>query len=358
MALLFQLGLEQRAPEVGILLALGLTPRQVRRLLLVEGAALALAGGFVGVLGGLGYAKAMLWALTTVWRGAIGSAQLQFHATAASLCIGLCASTVVAALTIWLTLRKQARQPARELLAGEVQSPKSKVQSRGVWVALASGLAAVAIVGWALVSGQNADPDVFFGAGALLLVAGLAAASAWLGRLAREAGAARLTLGGLGVRGCARRRKRSLATIALLACGSFVIVAIGVFRLDANRDATRRDSGTGGFALIGESTLPVVQDLNTKAGREFYGLGAEQLAGVNVVPLRVREGDVASCLNLNRAQKPRLLGVKPELLAGRFTFANVAKGLDRRQGWELPPRVAARREEPLTDNPQIRQSPI
>ena len=53
---------------------------------------------------------------------------------------------------------------------------------------------------------------------------------------------------------------------------------------------------------------------------------AEQLAGVNVVPLRVREGDVASCLNLNRAQKPRLLGVKPELLAGRFTFASVAKG--------------------------------
>ena len=112
-----------------------------------------------------------------------------------------------------------------------------------------------------------------------------------------------------------------------------MIVAIGVFRLDANRDATRRDSGTGGFALIGESTMPVVQDLNTKAGREFYGLNAEQLAGVNVVPLRVREGDVASCLNLNRAQKPRLLGVKPELLAGRFTFA------ERGQGPRPPPRL-------------------
>jgi len=108
-----------------------------------------------------------------------------------------------------------------------------------------------------------------------------------------------------------------------------------VVRIISAREATRRDSGTGGFALIGESTMLVVQDLNTKAGREFYGLGAEQLAGVNFVPLRVREGDVASCLNLNRAQKPRLLGVKPELLAGRFTFASVAKGLDRHSGWEL-----------------------
>jgi ABC-type antimicrobial peptide transport system permease subunit len=356
MALLFQLGLEQRATEVGILLAIGLTPRQVRRLLLVEGAALALVGGFVGVLGGLGYAKAMLWALATVWRSAIGSAQLQFHATAVSVFIGICASTLVATLTIWLTLRKQARQPARELLAGEVRSPKSEVRSRGGWVAAVAGVAADVIVIWALLSGRNADPGVFFGAGALLLVAGLASASAWLGRLARHARATHLTLRGLGVRGCARRRKRSLATIALLACGSFVIVAIGVFRLDANHDATRRDSGTGGFTLIGESTMPIVQDLNTKAGREFYGLGADQLAGVMVIPLRVREGDAASCLNLNRAQKPRLLGVNPELLSGRFTFANVAKGLDRHRGWELLFARGSGRGEALTEKSKV-QSP-
>jgi len=353
MALLFQLGLEQRAAEVGIMLALGLTPKQVRRLLLAEGAALAFLGGIVGALGGVGYAKVMLWGLTTVWRSAIGSAEIQFHATPASLFIGLCASTVVAVLTIWLTLRRQARQPPRELLAGEVRSPKSEVRSRGVWLALAYGLTAIGLVAWALMSGRNADAGVFFGAGSLLLIAGLAAAAAWLGRLGSEAGATHLTLRGLGVRGCARRRTRSLATIALLACGSFLIAAIGVFRLDANRDATRRDSGTGGFALIGESTMPVVQDLNTQAGREFYGLSAEQLAGVNVVPLRVREGDAASCLNLNRARKPRILGVSPELLANRFTFASAAKGLNRRQGWSLLHTGSSRREEALDDKSQI-----
>jgi ABC-type antimicrobial peptide transport system permease subunit len=335
MALLFQFGLEQRAAEVGTLLALGFTPKRVRRLFLLEGAMLALGGGLLGALGGVAYAKAMLWGLATVWRSAVGPSTLQFHATPSTLLIGVFSSTVVAVLTIWLTLRKQARQPARELLAGEVQSPRSKAQSRGAWIAVGSGVAAVAIVIWALVTGESANAGAFFGAGALLLVAGLGWAAAWFGRLAREAGTARLTLGGLGVRGCARRRKRSLATVALLACGAFLIVAIGVFRLDANRDATQRTSGTGGFALIGEATMPVVQDLNTKSGREFFGLSAEDLAGVNVVPLRVRAGDEASCLNLNRAQKPRLLGVKPELLAGRFTFGSVSKGLDPRNGWEL-----------------------
>jgi ABC-type antimicrobial peptide transport system permease subunit len=359
MALLFQFGLEQRAAEVGTLLALGFTPKQVRRLFLAEGAILALTGSLLGVLGGLGYAKAMLWGLATVWRSAVGPSALQFHATAATLVIGIFAGTVVAVLPIWLTLLKQARQPARELLAGEGRSPKVEGRSRGAWIAVGAGLGAAAIVGWALLKGEAANAGAFFGAGALLLIAGLGWAAAWFGRLAREGGAARLTLGGLGVRGCARRRKRSLATVALLACGAFLIVAIGVFRLDANRDATQHTSGTGGFALIGEATMPVVQDLNTRLGRDFFGLGADELAGVNVVPLRVRAGDEASCLNLNRAQKPRLLGVKPELLAGRFTFANVAKGLDRRSGWELL-RSSRRRKEALANESAIanRQSPI
>jgi ABC-type antimicrobial peptide transport system permease subunit len=356
MVLLFQFGLEQRATEVGTLLALGFTPKQVRRLFLAEGAMLALGGSLFGALGGIGYAKAMLWGLATVWRSAVGPSTLQFHATPATLVIGVFAGTIVAVLTIWLTLRKQARQPARELLAGEVRSPKSEVRSRGVWISVAAGVAAVAIVSWALVQGESANAGAFFGAGALLLIAGLAGAAAWFGRLGRKAGAARLTLGGLGVRGCARRRKRSLATVALLACGSFLVVAIGVFRLDANRDAANRTSGTGGFALMGESTMPVVRDLNTKSGREFFGLGTDELAGVNAVPFRVRAGDEASCLNLNRAQKPRLLGVKPELLAGRFTFANAAKGLDQQRGWELLRSRSSRREEALIEKSEIRNS--
>ena len=75
-------------------------------------------------------------------------------------------------------------------------------------------------------------------------------------------------------------------------------------------ESAQRSSGTGGFAFIGESALPVVQDLNTEAGPRFFRFGRRQtLAGVEVVSMRVHDGDDASCLNLNRAQTPRLLGV-------------------------------------------------
>jgi ABC-type antimicrobial peptide transport system permease subunit len=387
MAMMFQFGLEQRAPEVGTLLALGFTPSQVRKLLLREGVALAFIGGVLGAIGGLAYARAMLHGLATIWRDAVGASALTFHASPQTLVIGILAATAVGAVTIWLALRKFVKRPARELLVGEVQIAESGARSRGRIVGAVALAGALGLVGYALVRGDMANAGAFFGAGALVLVAGLSAVNVRLARLGASRdftftpalplkerenhsqaqnkpeigtvsarseqcrtgqmlsplpagegqgeGEARevLSLSALGLRSCARRRTRSLATIAMLACGSFLIVSIGVFRLDANRDATERTSGTGGFALIGETTMPVVHDLNSESGRDFFALSERDLEGVSFVPFRVREGDEASCLNLNRAQKPRLLGVKPKLLEGRFTFSRTAKEFESSAGW-------------------------
>src|SRR5262249_45692895 len=86
-----------------------------------------------------------------------------------------------------------------------------------------------------------------------------------------------------------------------------------------------------------ESTLPVVHDLNSHDGRDHFGLEAGALQGVNAVPFRVRDGDDASWLNLNRAQTPRLLGVQPERLArlDAFTFAKIDKRLGVQPRWWL-----------------------
>ncbi|MBI3850969.1 MAG: FtsX-like permease family protein [Verrucomicrobia bacterium] len=326
MALLFSLALEQRAPEIGTLLALGFTPKQVRRLLLREGVALALLGGVLGACGGIVYSRAMLRGLTTIWRDAVGTSALSFHATPQTLLVGLLASVVVSTVTIWLAMRKFVRRPAIQLLSGANVEDAAVIRSTGraiqpatfAWLAL---VAAVGLVGWTVAKGETANAGAFFGAGSLLLVAGIALTATLLSRLLRSQNTRRLTIGSLGLRGCARRRKRSLAIVAMVGCGAFMIAAIGVFRLDANLDATKRSSGTGGFALIGETTMPVVQDLNSKAGRDSFALNEGAIAGVSFVPFRVHEGDEASCLNLNRAQRPRLLGVKPEMLEGRFTFA-------------------------------------
>lgn len=372
MALLFQFGIEQRTTEIGTLLALGFPPKHVRRLLWREGAALAFAGGLLGLVGGIAYARAMIHGLSTVWRDAIGTITLQYHAEPATLVAGTLAAVVVSGLTLGLALRRHARRPAPELLAGggefsatpeplaadvrrrlihQTEKPtrsaaraprgedpgwKRVVPSSG-WLALLAGLGAAGLVAQALARGETASAGTFFGAGALLLIASLAAAAWTLARLDRGTRTAPGAFGELGLRNLTRRRGRSLATLGLLACGSFLIGSIGVFRLDAVRDAEKRASGTGGFAWIGQSALPVVHDLNVAAGRDFFALREEDMDGVQVVPFRVRDGDEASCLNLNRAQRPRLLGVRPELLADRqaFVFAQVARGLASEDPWRL-----------------------
>jgi hypothetical protein len=49
----------------------------------------------------------------------------------------------------------------------------------------------------------------------------------------------------------------------------------------------------------------------------------------------VRDGDEASCLNLNKAQNPRVVGVDPARLAAlnAFTFAALADGTDKDEPW-------------------------
>ncbi len=107
----------------------------------------------------------------------------------------------------------------------------------------------------------------------------------------------------------------------MLACGAFLVMAVGANKLDATRDASLRSSGTGGFAFWAESAAPIVVDLNQEAGLESFGLYADELEGVSFVPFRVKEGEEASCLNLNRAQRPRIMGVDPVDLIDRQAFS-------------------------------------
>ncbi len=97
-----------------------------------------------------------------------------------------------------------------------------------------------------------------------------------------------------------------------------MVVAVDSFRKTGDIDATRKDSGTGGFALIGESASPIYEDLNSQKGRDAYALDDKLMAGVRVVQMRVRDGDDASCLNLNKAVQPRIVGVESDEMGLRF----------------------------------------
>ncbi|MHA3770990.1 FtsX-like permease family protein [Verrucomicrobiota bacterium sgz303538] len=323
--LLFVFSLEQRNEEAGLLLALGWRIGQVRRLLLAEGAVLAVIGSIIGALAGLLYTKFVLRALATVWRGAVGAVEFVFAPNPLSIVIGVVASVLIALLAMWLASRKQMRHSARELLAASVgEELQSTAHAKGrSWanaIAIICLLGAVAL----LLMARGVSPEIFFGAGSLLLIAGLAWTLARLRKSSQQVSGLD-SLADLGKRNAARRRGRSLATVAVLASGVFMVVAVNSFRHGPEQQTGNRQSGTGGFALVAESALPIYEDLNSEKGREALALDEKIMAGVSVVPMRLREGDDASCLNLNRALQPRLLGVRPDDLASRKAFQFASK---------------------------------
>jgi putative ABC transport system permease protein len=328
MGLLFVFGVENRSEEVGMLQAVGFSPKLVKRLFLLEGAALAVLGAIAGAAVGLLYNKAMIYGLATVWQSAVSGSVIHFYAKPSTLFAGVLMGVIVSLIAIWFTLRKQVSRPARELLAGELRwqffttGPLARGKV-GLWIAAVAAVGAVVLL---VVMGTSESGTVawaFFAAGALLLIAGLGITQALIRIVGGGWTRPMESLVGLGLRNSTRRSGRSLAVVALLACGVFLVIAVGANRHDPLAHAQRRDSGTGGFALFGESAIGVLHDLNSDSGRQSLGLDNGGLEGVKIVQLRVHDGDDASCFNLNRAQRPRLLGVQPEQLQLRGAFGSI-----------------------------------
>jgi hypothetical protein len=169
---------------------------------------------------------------------------------------------------------------------------------------------------------------VFFSAGGLLLVSAVLFFRWFLGRK-QEADGVRIDLRQLSWKNATRNRTRSMSIVILFAIGAFLVISTGSNRKDLFARAGEPSGGTGGFLYYAESTLPVLRQLDDPRVRYDYGLGE----GYSFVQMRVAEGDDASCLNLNRVVNPRILGVDPEELKGRFSFVTQTGLLDGEDPW-------------------------
>ncbi|MCH8294644.1 FtsX-like permease family protein [Candidatus Poribacteria bacterium] len=329
--LLFRLGVEQRASEIGILLATGYPIATVRWRFLKEGGLLAGIGGVIGLGGATIYAWLMMVGLRTWWLAAVSTPFLYLHITPLSLLLGYFISIFVVLFSIWWTVRQFGRVPIRALIAGiTTLAEKHAGRFARIFAFGGLGLAGVLLI-LALVSGRTSSAGLFFGSGTLLLISGLAFFSLWL-RASRRA-MNRTTIG-MGFRNSARQPGRSMLCAALVACACFVIVAVGANRhIEAGGDKLpRKESGTGGFAWVAESDIPLHHDLNSEEGRFEMGFSESEAAVVassQIVPFRVLPGEDASCLNLYQPKKPRILGVPADLIKrGGFQFQGQLGGED------------------------------
>jgi ABC-type antimicrobial peptide transport system permease subunit len=325
-SLLFKLGVDTRAKELGALGALGLPPRKIASLLSDEGLLVAALGAAVGILAGVAYAWLIIAGLRSWWVAAVSTPFLTLHVTQRSLLVGALVGVIVSWLTIRWSIRRLARLPVGRLLAGATEAPadgrdrkapSSWPRMREAIVALA---VALCVIGY-LLQGE-ARAGIFFASGAAVLTLLLGEVRYQLrklggGKLGRSQSSQRtLSLVRLSAINTARHPGRSTLTIGLVATATFLIAAVSAFRLDTGVE------GTGGFTFLGTSDQPIHFDLNSSAGRQELGFSDhddETLSKWKTYALRVAAGEDASCLNLYRPTQPRVLGL-PESLIERGGF--------------------------------------
>ena len=341
--LFFRLGTESRASEMGLLLALGYGIKRVRRRFLIEGAWLGGVGVLLGLGGAVLYAGAMMAALRTLWRSAVGSSHLYLHVEPLTLAMGGAASVLVVLFAIRGAVGRLAAVPPIRLLRGETsdQPPAAGMPGRRArWTASVGGGLAAVLLGGSAVAPASTAAYLFFGGGACLLIAGLAGFTLWL----RRRPAAPLESWSLraGSRMAAANASlnpgRSLLCAALVASASFVIVAVGAYGLRFGEETRDLDSGAGGFDLVAETDVSILADLSSVDGRFELGFGdeaSEFIGQSQIVAFRTVPGDDISCLNLFQPERPRLLGAPPELIArGGFRFQSLTEGAGE-EPWRL-----------------------
>ena len=345
--MLFRLSVDRRAKEVGLLLATGYSPKQVLRLLLLEGLLIAVLGALLGLGGAALYADGMLKVLANLWPDANVQSYLKLHIQPLSLFLGFVSAVLVAGITIWFALRSLLKVPPPLLLRGQTipseLGAKPAKPMRSLW--FGSVCTVIGIV--AVVAGGSApNPDMragaFFTGGGLLLLGGLLFFRAWLRRDHRGTIGEQGGLLLFGLRSSTRNATRSLLTAALIAFATFLLVAVESFRKKPGEDFLKESGGSGGFNLIAEADVPLFAAPDSTAARdemlseleriyqdtsrasnkaELLQADETALKSLKSLPFRLHGGDDASCLNLYQAGKPRIVGAPDDLYESPFRFA-------------------------------------
>lgn len=350
-SLLFRLGIDQRAAEVGILLAVGLRRRLTGRMLAFEGLLVSALGAVLGVGLGIGYAWLMIYGLNHWWQGAVGSSFLEFDFTVRSLAIGYFSGVAVCVLTIWWSIFRTRKVPVRRLLAGQTSGSRVLTRRKLGPIQISAAVlvcVAIGVAGYATQLGGEAQAGAFVGSGFVLLIAMLLLI--WTSfRGGQGKSSAGLTLAKLAARNAGRNPARSTITIGLMAFASFLIVAMSSFRMSPT------DAGIGGFDLIAESSRPIFTDLNTLTARDF-NKPADSFNVGTTLALRLKPGQDASCNNLYQATQPRVLGVPPAMIqhfddpqVQHFSWGGSAAQTEEEKSnpWRVLDSRAAENDEPV-----------
>ena len=330
--------LQQRVEEVVLLRSMGFRNRKIMSIFLPETFIVSVTGGLLGVIAAIIYAQLIVTGLNTLWQGAVNTSGLAISIRSTTLIAGFLAgmilNMIVFAIILYRNRNRSLPSPYRQ--KEPVIPKRSKLRKLlSVLLPVAIFASAVVIILFECLSGRFYPSPAFMISGVLVMAGIIACITYYLSWKSTQEPGTNATFSDYALKNAVLQKTPTLTAITLLALGTFMILVTGLNRRSGSTNEDHPGSGTGGFLLWMETTLPVFADLNTPEGRTKSGL--ENMPGnIRFVPLPGVLGDDASCLNLNQVTKPGLTGVPSKLFDVResFSFANLANGIDRAHPWK------------------------
>lgn len=308
----FTILVAQRVRELALLRALGASRKQVRRSVLVEAALMALIGSALGILVGLGLARALAGLFRTFGLDInADTLTLTPFTVLAAFAVGL----VVTMVSAYLPARRAARTAPVAAMRAEAATPAEGSLRRrsligGVLIVIGIGLAVVGL------RGGPGNDAIWIGVAAVLWILTAAALSPVLGHpllVACRALFGRVfgTTGRLAGENALRNPRRTGATAAALMIGLALVSAVGT--LAASMSATSDELVDEQFASDFLVQSASFQSFPTGIGDDMEQVDGVETVSRNQFAMALVDGEPAS-----------LLGVQP-------SFGDIYR-LDMRSG--------------------------
>ena len=323
--MLFKFLLEERKEQYHLLSALGFDYAFMRKQFVLEFLLISIPGSIVGIVFGVIYSGFLIDQLNSNWKDAIGDWDLfvEFDTIAVSqgVLIGVCLCLCILGISLKL-LKRHVKEFSEPVL---ISYRQTKVWH--TWLRWSSFTMSIFIGSRLFLMSHRAPKLEFFLFGALLLLTTLMFCLRLLSKQSTKS-PQKFSRWSFIFSQMSRRRGRSLAVMSMLSCGAFMMISLEVFRMAPDVDTQKHESGSGGYQLLLDLTRPLDRDLNLVETQKRFALDPDLLSQAEFASLRVSPGEDASCLNLNRAQRPNLIGIPTENFAEQQRFSFAAQASD------------------------------
>lgn len=294
----------QRRHEIDLLRSIGYTQKRIRKILWMESLPVVGGASLVGVVVGLFYTGLIMWLLGNVWQGATQTDGFRVYPGIGTLLVGTLVSVGLSLGVLRWVIARALREKSDKVGFGKSSLRKKRL---GMIVSVVTTILLVGVNVWTL----HSVPLYMVIGAAWIVMAGLCG-DYWIAKKGIVHPSLfdrnQLIWGTMYA-----NRRQSLLSFFALSCGVFIVFSVGLNR-KGFADSSQIRTGTGGYSLWCESSVPIYHDLSTPEGKVKLSLSDLPKDTEILQCLRYRADD-ASCLNLNKVTTPTVLGVDMATLA-------------------------------------------